>query len=292
MSLHLKRMPPKAKAPQVKKITRRVEPEAHVCECSQAFTTTARLKAHRASCAAVKPQEGGDKKEHEPAEKEKKRHRVPVGDDLWMPEEVVDVDTLAVYKTGRAITDVIGTPKYPRLHHRLRAVMSGGMFGGHPDVRKGVAEAVGRLSQGSRRLLQQAVESGEGEAFHEDDPLKASLLYDALVPVASAYLEAEARVYGVSLVAGKIERMGRNPEMFQYVSVLSQACGRIHNNLPVEVQRQATMDERQATMGKRREVECYNCKRVGHKARQCTEPRKCRQCGQVGHIAKDCKESK
>ncbi|XP_024196547.1 DNA-binding protein HEXBP-like [Rosa chinensis] len=35
---------------------------------------------------------------------------------------------------------------------------------------------------------------------------------------------------------------------------------------------------------------CYNCKEVGHMARQCLKPkpRSCYNCGQVGHLANEC----
>jgi len=42
-------------------------------------------------------------------------------------------------------------------------------------------------------------------------------------------------------------------------------------------------------------IMCANCNNKGHRARDCTEPRKtgkrgCKNCGQEGHIAKECPE--
>ncbi|CAO2651066.1 Nn.00g093630.m01.CDS01 [Neocucurbitaria sp. VM-36] len=39
---------------------------------------------------------------------------------------------------------------------------------------------------------------------------------------------------------------------------------------------------------KRRKVQCYICKEVGHKAAKCPTKDKCRDCGREGHWAKDC----
>jgi hypothetical protein len=33
---------------------------------------------------------------------------------------------------------------------------------------------------------------------------------------------------------------------------------------------------------------CFNCKKEGHMARNCTEPKLCKACGQPGHFYKDC----
>ena len=40
--------------------------------------------------------------------------------------------------------------------------------------------------------------------------------------------------------------------------------------------------------GDNRDVECYNCGKKGHLAKDCKGPPKCKHCGMTGHLAKDC----
>ena len=40
--------------------------------------------------------------------------------------------------------------------------------------------------------------------------------------------------------------------------------------------------------GDNRDVECYNCGKKGHLAKDCKGPPKCKHSGKTGHLAKDC----
>lgn len=286
-------MAKKARAPaKVKATSKKTDKEEegdHVCKCSRTFATAAGLRTHQRSCATISAGEENEevKRDKEKSSgKEKKRER-----EVELESPYIDTEMLAAYKTSRALRDLVGTPKNPLLHPKIRMVMQQGMFGGTTAVRKAVGDAVSRLAQGSRRLLQEAVDSGAGENFYEGADQRNPLLYDALVPVAAAYLESEAAEYGIILEAERMEVLGRNPEMFQYVTVLSQACSKVNLRRSVREGPRTFEGPRVERSSKTETAKCFNCDAQGHIARHCPKAMRCRICKKEGHRARDCRVS-